>query len=79
MLFQNVADPRRTGACGMPDYFIDLNLDQIIDSLAENKEEYGLKNIFYTTLSKVDEIEYRQEVMKDLESPGVFEAIKKFS
>ena len=79
VLFEKGSDPRKLAPSEQPSYFVDLNLDQIIDPIAANKEEYGLKSIFYTPLSKVEEIEYRQNIMKDLESPALFETIKKFS
>ncbi len=32
----------------MPDFFIDLNLNQVIDEVTNGKEAYNLKPFFYT-------------------------------
>jgi hypothetical protein len=62
-----------------PDYFIDLNLNQVVNSLADGREEYNLKPFFYTPLYSEDAILYRQEIMKDLEKSSLFKHIKSFS
>jgi len=62
-----------------PDHFIDLNLDQVVSTLTEGKEEYDLNPFFYTPLYSEDAILYRQEVMKDLEKPSLFKHIASFS
>ncbi|MGA2613446.1 MAG: DNA mismatch repair protein MutS [Spirochaetia bacterium] len=62
-----------------PDFFVDLNLDQIIDAITVGKDEYNLKPFFHTSLNDVDEILYRQEVMRDLENRPINEAIETFA
>lgn len=62
-----------------PDFFVDLNLDQIIDGITAGKEEYNLKPFFYTPLSNIDAIKYRHEIMRDLENETLFENIKSFA
>lgn len=62
-----------------PDFFIDLNLDQIIDAIILGRQEYGLKPFFYTSLNDLTIIKYRQEIFKDLENISLLESIKSFS
>jgi hypothetical protein len=56
-----------------------LNLDQIIDAITAGKEEYELKPFFYTTLHDRGAIEYRHEIMRDLENKALFECIGMFA
>ena len=62
-----------------PVFFVDLNLDQVIDAITTGKEEYHLKPFFYTSLKDADAIKYRQEIMQDLENKVIFEHIESFS
>lgn len=61
------------------DYFVDLNLDQIIDSITSSKQEYNLKPFFYTPLTDIDSILYRHEIFQDLENPEIYNAITEFA
>jgi DNA mismatch repair protein MutS len=62
-----------------PDFFVDLNLDQIVDAVTIGKEEYNLKPYFYTSLKAVSAITYRQEIMCDLENKQTFDQITTFA
>jgi DNA mismatch repair ATPase MutS len=79
ILFGNATNHDRDESLHMPDYFIDLNLDTIVDSITEGLDEYRLKHLFYTALKSIDEIEYRQEVFRDLESEKLFDQLKEFT
>jgi DNA mismatch repair ATPase MutS len=61
-----------------PEFFVDLNLDQIIDAITVSKKEYDLKSFFYTSLKDISEIKYRHEIMMELENKILFEIIKSF-
>lgn len=62
-----------------PDFFVDLNLDQIINAVTAAKAEYNLKPFFYTPLRDINTVEYRHEVMSDLENEVLSGAIKSFA
>jgi len=62
-----------------PEFFTDLNLDQIVDSITAGRDEYNLKPFFYTPLSSVGAINYRYEVLLDLEKEALFGFIRAFA
>lgn len=62
-----------------PSYFGDLNLDQIINAITASKAEYNLKPLFYRPLSDIDTINYRHEIMRDLENSALFGHIRLFA
>jgi hypothetical protein len=62
-----------------PGFFVDLNLDQIIETITDGRQEYNLTPFFYTSLKDLDAIKYRHEIMKDLENEILFEYIKSFA
>jgi DNA mismatch repair protein MutS len=62
-----------------PEFFVDLNLDQIIDAITVAKEEYNLKPFYYTSLHDLNTIGYRHEVLRDLENDILLANIAAFS
>jgi len=62
-----------------PSCFVDLNLNQIVDAITSGKEEYNLKPFFYTSLSSLDQIKFRHEIMQDLESEILFGYVGSFA
>jgi len=79
ILFPNVADRVPDTQLSAPDFFVDLNLDQIVATVTAGKEEYNLAPFFYAPLHDVDSVVFRHEVMRDLENAGPFDAIKAFA
>lgn len=79
VLFENPEDPSRTQPFEMPDYFIDLNLDQIVQGIDSGLTEYGLQYIFYRPLSNAREMYYRQAVVRDVQKADLLAKIKTFS
>jgi DNA mismatch repair protein MutS len=61
-----------------PEFFGDLNLDQIIDSVTHGRDEYNLKPFFYIPLRDSRHIAYRHDVMRDLERVEVFDVVHTF-
>ncbi len=62
-----------------PQFFSDLNLDQVVDSLTKGKEEYDLSGLCYLPLGDVDAIEYRHEVFRDLEDGELLQAFRSYA
>jgi DNA mismatch repair ATPase MutS len=79
ILFQRTEDNINGVTPEAPDFFVDLNLDQIIDSVTAGKQEYNLKPFFYTPLNDIDAIQYRHEIFRDLENKTLFENISSFA
>ncbi|MHB1376339.1 MAG: MutS-related protein [Candidatus Humimicrobiaceae bacterium] len=80
ILFKRIDDSWTKESLEEQDFFIDLNLDQIINTIISSRQdEYNLKPFFYIPLHDIEEIKYRQDIMGDLENKTLFEAIKIFS
>ncbi len=79
ILYRRVAPGVPTEHAETPDFFKDLNFDQIVAAVTTGKEDYDLKPFFFRKLVDIGDIAYRQEVMKDLEDPSLFERIGRFA
>ena len=79
----NILFPEPVGAEATPteepEFFRDLNLDQIVAAITAGRESYDLKPFFYAPLTKLDQIAFRHEIMRDLENEALFASLKSFS
>lgn len=62
-----------------PDYFRDLNLDQLFVSMTAGRAEYELWTYFATPLTSADALAYRHEVLLDLQDPHIGAAVRDFA
>lgn len=73
-------DPTRGLSQGEePDYFADLYLDQVVAAITAGREAYDLKPFFHTPLTDPDMIEYRHEVLHDLQNEDVYAHVRAFA
>jgi DNA mismatch repair ATPase MutS len=79
ILFERNENSIKKETLEAPAFFVDLNLDQVIDAITAGRQEYNLKPFFYTSLNDVDAVKYRHEIMRDLENEILFEHIKSFA
>lgn len=79
ILYEKTENGTKKESREQPDFFVDLNLDQIIAGATVGKEEYDLKPLFFTPLNDINAIKYRQEVAQDLENETLLENIKSFA
>jgi len=77
ILFDNEDIQKETAE--QPEFFADLNLDQVIDAITARKQDYNLKPFFYNHLRNAETIYYRHEVMRDLENNELMTHIKTFA
>jgi len=79
ILFLKQPGPTAPDSPETPDYFGDLNLDQIVQSVMLNYTGYNLTPFFLQPLTDLKSISYRQEIMKELENQALMSAVKSFS
>ena len=79
ILFNKPTDRTRVQHAEIPPFFVDLNLDQVVDAITTGWADYELKPFFYFSLNTIDEIQYRHEVFYDLEELTLYEQVKIFA
>lgn len=62
-----------------PEFFSDLNLDQIVESITAGRDEYNLKPFFYSPLSHVETINYRYDILRDFEKQALLGYVRSFA
>ncbi len=79
VLYNHIDDHVKQENINPPDFFVDLNLDQVIDAITGRKQDYNLKPFFYSPLREIETVKYRQEVFRDLENERVLNSVKVFA
>jgi DNA mismatch repair protein MutS len=79
VLFERPPAHDVAGDAQTPDFFVDLNLDQIVASIIAQWGEYDLKPFFHSPLRRVEAIRYRHEVFRDLDGPKLLDGIREFT
>jgi hypothetical protein len=79
LLFDRPTAPDALDRLEQPDFFVDLNLDQVVASVTAGRERYRLEPFFFAPLRDVAAVGYRQEVMRDLEQADVLGAVTAFA
>ena len=60
-----------------PDCFSDLQLDRILKAVLPDYLEFHLEEYFYTPLTDLETVRYRQEIMEELEDAAALQGISK--
>jgi DNA mismatch repair protein MutS len=79
ILYETDLPPRVPDQVPAPDFFVNLNLDQVVAAITTGRDEYNLKPFFHTPPPELETVQYRHEVMQDLEQGNVIEFVKAFS
>ena len=76
VLFEHADDASGVDELHEPDFFVDLNLDQLVASLCAGREQYNLAPLFYAPLHRVGAAHFRHSVLRDLEKPDIRAAVE---
>lgn len=79
ILFDRTENSVEVAGLEEPSFFADLNLDQVLESMTAGREEYDLKPFFYAPLRDAAAVQYRHDVLRDLEKCPVFEFVSAFA
>ncbi len=79
VLFDRPEDSTTAAEGAAPEFFVDLNLDQVVAAITAGFEEYAIKPFFHIPLQRVEAVEYRHEVFRDLEDPALLDDIRHFA
>lgn len=79
VLFDRPEDSTAATECAAPEFFVDLNLDQVVGAITSGFEDHAIRPFFHVLLQRVESIEYRHEVFRDLEDPALLDSIRQFA
>ena len=66
-------------SAGMPDFFIDLNLNQIVRELQNNVDDYDIRKMYYKLPENYETVCYRQEIYREIRGKHLEKALDRFS
>ena len=76
ILFDRPAD---AAASADPSVLTDLNLDQVFTLVAAGRDEYDLTPFFSTPLHDLQAVEYRHQILRDMEDGALSGRLKEFA
>jgi DNA mismatch repair ATPase MutS len=79
ILFETAEDRPASETPAQPEFFADLNCDQIVAAVTAGREEYNLAPFFHACLRRVDAIAYRHDIMRDMENAELQERVTAFA
>ena len=79
ILFPGPDDARQQGTREPPEFFRDLNLDQVVESILGPWKDYDLAPFLHAPLDDLDAVAYRQEVFRDLQHPPLAQSLSAFA
>ncbi len=77
--FRSILGDPAPGPAAAPEFFVDLNLDQVVAAITAGRDEYDLKPFLHRPLTDIGTIAYRHEVMRDIERHDVMELVQTFA
>lgn len=63
----------------MPNFFIDLNLDQIVYKINSLRKHYDVRKLYYMLPENKETLNMRRDVFSDIKKPEIFEAFCNYS
>ena len=79
ILFEQPADYAVADAPPEPPFFTDLNLDQVWRFMAFGRKQYELTRYFLTPLHSASAVNYRHQVLRDLQDKDMRDAVEKYA
>jgi DNA mismatch repair protein MutS len=79
ILFDDESDRARAQVAMPLPFFVDLNLDQIVDAIQAERSGYPLRGCLCLPLGGTEAVRYRHEVFRDLEDEGLMADVELFA
>lgn len=79
VLFDEESDRLAALTAERPDFFVDLNLDQVVAAITADWAAYELEPFLHYSLHRIEAIRYRHEVFRDLEDLSLFDHVEAFA